>query len=238
MATRAIIDNVGEASGSDPELLVSARHAALLVWNEDEATHQLIDPLNPAFAAEFVDALNRHLQSAGRMIHRVLEGAARSAEGTNVEPFHGVVEVIQNADDQGAGEVRFMLRDGPRGRQMLLVHEGLPVTFHHVAGMMLPYVTTKEDDADQRGRFGIGLKTLRRISDRVSVHSGPYHFGSGAGVSIHNVPAEPPVEGFFDADRATMLVLDLVDFVIDIAARRLDDNFVTFFLAHHRARHW
>src|SRR3569832_229400 len=212
MATGATSEDISVTKGSDPELLAAARHAAALVWNEDEAAHQLVDPLDPAFSAAFVDALNGHLQSAGRMIHRVLEGAARSAEGTNVEPFHGVVEVIQNADDQGAGEVRLMLRDGPRGRQMLLVHEGLPVTSHNVAGMMLPYVTTKEDDADQRGRFGIGLKTLRRISDRVAVHSGPYHFGSGVGVSIHNAAVEPPIEGIFDAHQATMLVQDLIDF--------------------------
>lgn len=212
MATGATFEGIEGEEGDDRALLDAARHAARLVWNEDEAAQQLSDPLDPGFAAAFVEALNGHLQSAGRMIHRVLEGAARSAEGTNVEPFHGVVEVIQNADDQGAGEVRFLLRDGPHGQQMLLVHEGAPVTFHHVAGMMLPYVTTKEDDADQRGRFGIGLKTLRRISDRVAVHSGPYHFGSGAGVSIHNVALEPRIEGFFDADRATMLVLDLVGF--------------------------
>lgn len=212
MAIGATIEGIGGVLGDAHTMLEGARHAAALIWNEDDAAQYLADPLDPNFASAFVEALNGHLQSAGRMIHRVLEGAARSAEGVNVEPFHGVVEVIQNADDQGAGEVRISLRDGPRGRQMLLVHEGLPVTFHHVAGMMLPYVTTKEDDADQRGRFGIGLKTLRRISDRVAVHSGPYHFNSGSGVSIHNSAAEPPIEGFFDAKGATMLVLDLVDF--------------------------
>ncbi|TBZ73809.1 sacsin N-terminal ATP-binding-like domain-containing protein [Rhizobium leguminosarum] len=204
--------DIADVSDDDRKLLEAAHRAATLIWNEDDAVHRIADPFNSDFAAAFVEALNRHLQSAGRMIHRVLEGAARSAEGVNVEPFHGVVEVIQNADDQGAGEVRFSLRDGPRGRQMLLVHDGLPVTFHHVAGMMLPYVTTKEDDADQRGRFGIGLKTLRRISDGVAVHSGPYHFRSGAGVSIQNAPAELPIEDFFDAQRCTMLVLDLVNF--------------------------
>lgn len=172
----------------------------------------MVDPLHPIFATEFVRALDGHIKSAGPMMHRVLEGAANSAEGTNVEPFHGVVEVVQNADDQHAGEVRLTLRDGPRGRQMLLVHDGQPVTLHHVAGMMLPYVTTKADDADLRGRFGIGLKTLRRISDAVAVHSGPYHFGSGAGVSILNVDAEPEISGFFDTARDTMLVLDLQDF--------------------------
>lgn len=78
--------------------------------------------------------------------------------------------------------------------------------------MMLPYVTTKEDQADQRGRFGIGLKTLRRISSRLTVHSGPYHFGSGAGVEIRNAEPEAPVPGFFDTRLDTLLVLDLEDF--------------------------
>lgn len=193
----------------DERLRSLARDAAAAVWNVDDRATEIAEPFEPVFAAAFVEALDGHLRAAGPLVHRVLEGAARGAEGTNVEPFHGIVEVVQNADDQRAGTVRIALRDGDRGRQMLLAHDGEPVTFRNVAGMVLPYLTTKEDDPDQRGRFGIGLKTLRRISDRVAVHSGPYHFGSGAIVSISNVAAEPSIRGFFDADADTLLVLDL-----------------------------
>lgn len=193
-----------------------AREAAAAVWNDQESVREIADPFEPVFSAAFVDALDDLLKSAGPLVHRVLEGAARGAEGTNVEPFHGIVEVVQNADDQRASTVRLALRNGVRGRQMLLVHDGEPVTFRNVAGMVLPYLTTKEDDPDQRGRFGIGLKTLRRISDRVVVHSGPYHFGSGGGAFIESTAPEPSIDGFFNASADTLLVLDLAD--VDEAA--------------------
>ncbi|WP_326914459.1 sacsin N-terminal ATP-binding-like domain-containing protein [Sphingopyxis chilensis] len=197
---------------------IAAKAAAQFIWdaNEDADAGSVaevpIDPMDPAFAAAFIEALNGHLQSTGNLLKKAIRGAARSAEGTNVDPFHGIIEVVQNADDQRATAVRLALRDGPDGRQLLIVHDGTPVTYRNVAGMMLPYVTTKEDEADQRGRFGIGLKTLRRISRGLTVHSGPYHFGTGAEVEIRNAKAEAEIPDFFDIDNDTLIVLDLHDF--------------------------
>ena len=40
--------------------------------------------------------------------------------------------------------------------------------------MTLAFVSTKREEARTRGRFGIGLKTLRRLGTTLSVHCGPY----------------------------------------------------------------
>lgn len=200
------------------DLQIEAKAAAQFIWDEDDEAdagsfaEAPNDPMHPVFAAAFIDALNGHLRSTGNLLKKAIRGAARSAEGTNVDPFHGIIEVVQNADDQRATAVRLTLRDGPDGRQLLIVHDGTPVTYRNVAGMMLPYVTTKEDEADQRGRFGIGLKTLRRISRGLTVHSGPYHFGTGAEVEIRNAEAEASIPDFFDIDTDTLIVLDLENF--------------------------
>jgi hypothetical protein len=58
-------------------------------------------------------------------------------------------------------------------------------------GMALPYLTTKTNRVDQRGRFGIGLKTLNRIAQAIAVHSDPYHF-SGNQLSLVGLDPEPP----------------------------------------------
>ncbi|AJA09873.1 hypothetical protein SKP52_14955 [Sphingopyxis fribergensis] len=199
-------------------LVERAKAAAQFVWDEDDEAEPNPevsvpeDPFSPIFATTFIDALNGHIQATGNLLKKAIKGASRSAEGTNVDPFHGIIEVVQNADDQRARSVRLALRDGPGGRQLLIAHDGFPVTYRNVPGMMLPYVTTKEDEADQRGRFGIGLKTLRRISRRLTVHSGPYHFGSGQGVEIRTADPEAPIPGLFDALTDTLLVIDLDNF--------------------------
>lgn len=116
--------------------------------------------------------------------------------------------MIQNADDLDATEVRFALRDGDEGRQLLIVHDGKPVTCQHVLAMVIPYFTTKEEEADQRGRFGIGLKTLGRLAPWMSIHSEPYHFRSDQ-VSMARMAAEPAIPHFYEPGRDTMIVLRL-----------------------------
>src|SRR5258708_7550743 len=98
-----------------------------------------------------IDALSDALNHAPGAMRRALRRAAKSATGLNVEPLQGLVEVIQNADDLDATEVRFGLRDGDEGRELHIVPNGNPVTCQHVLAMVIPYFTTKEEEADQRG---------------------------------------------------------------------------------------
>jgi hypothetical protein len=119
-----------------------------------------------------------------------------------------LIEVIQNADDLHAHDVRFALRNVGGRQQLLMVHDGDPVAYAHVMAMTLPFLTTKEDDAGQKGRFGIGLKTLARISSALSVHSAPYHF-TARHLSLSTCAPEPALARFYDPEKDTLLVLDL-----------------------------
>jgi hypothetical protein len=49
------------------------------------------------------------LQSSPGVIRRMVKGASAAAEDLNVEPFQGIVEVMQNADDLGARNLRIAL---------------------------------------------------------------------------------------------------------------------------------
>jgi hypothetical protein len=42
--------------------------------------------------------------------------------------------------------------------------------------MSAPWVTTKQDDSEADGRFGIGFKIVHSFCDAVEVHAGHYHF--------------------------------------------------------------
>jgi hypothetical protein len=182
--------------------------AARLIWDDDPEIDAIIDPRTPVFARAMINSSVTILKSSRGLIKKMIQRAAAAAEDLAVAQFQGLVEVIQNADDVRATEVRFALREAESGRQLLIVHNGDPVTCHNVLGMALPFLTTKTERRDQRGRFGIGLKTLRRIASSIAIHSAPYHF-SGDQLLFDWVEPEPGLPGFYAPATDTLLVLDV-----------------------------
>jgi hypothetical protein len=189
---------------------ILAREAAHQVWYEAEDTEFVTELRNEVFAKAFVDELADLLRKAPAATRKVMRGAAGAAESMNVAQFQGLIECVQNADDVRATDVRLALRAVGDERQLLIVHNGQPVTSIHVLGMALPFMTTKTDRDDQRGRFGIGLKTLKRIAHNVAIHSAPYHF-SGDQVSFGWMEPELALPGFYNPATDTLLALTLKD---------------------------
>lgn len=198
-------DTAIDSEHGDPTL---GREAARLLWHDLPETERIHDPRTLEFASAMVRELATLLANSPGVVKKIMSGAAAAAEDLNVGQFQGLVEVIQNADDIGASEVKFALREGPLGRQLLVVHDGLPVTCQHVLAMALPFLTTKTNRPDQRGRFGIGLKTLTRIATSMAVHSAPYHFLIDQG-SLREAPLEAALAEFYDPLLNTLLVLNL-----------------------------
>jgi hypothetical protein len=182
--------------------------AARLIWDDDAAADDIRDPRTPEFARAMINTAVAILRDSRGLLKKMIGRAAAAAGDLAVAQFQGLVEVIQNADDVRATEVRFALRETKTIRQLLVVHNGQPVTCHNVLGMVLPFLTTKTERRDQRGRFGIGLKTLKRIATSVAVHSAPYHFSVDQ-LHFDWVEPEPALPGFYDPQIDTMLVLDL-----------------------------
>jgi hypothetical protein len=150
--------------------------AAQSICEEAPAAALPADPRHSELANRFHTGLADSLRSTPGLIHKMVERAVSAAADLNVEPFQGLVGILQNADDVSARCVRFALISDATRRRPLIVHDRLPVAYHHVAAMILPNVMTKPGQAEQKGRFGIGLKTPHRIARRVLIHSAPYHF--------------------------------------------------------------
>jgi hypothetical protein len=135
-------ENVGvrrSVRKSDSEYAAAGQEAARLIWDDDAGIGVIEDPRHPRFAHGVIDGLAESLQSAPGVLQRVMSRAASAAEDLNVEPYHGLIEIIQNADDVSASEVRFAVREHRAARQLLIVHNGHPVTCHHVLPMT--YIT-------------------------------------------------------------------------------------------------
>lgn len=199
----------------------AGRKAAQLILDEEPDAEGIVDPRTSPFAEGVIEQLAAALAATRGPFRRALTGAAAAAEDLNVEPFHGLIEVIQNADDLQAREVRFAFRTNGGNRQLLIVHNGAPVECHHVLPITLPYLTTKAENPDQKGRFGIGLKTLARISTGLTIHSAPYHFAAEK-LSISRVSPEDAIADFYAPETDTLIVLTLTP-------NFLEDDFSSWF---------
>lgn len=168
-------------------------------------------PQNPSLEwaqgaiAEFAEIIRRQPP----IFRASQKGAEVGASMLSPRPFQGLSEALQNADDLGASELRIALRHSPR-RELLIIHDGKPVSLAHLGAMVLPWLSTKATDDKASGRFGIGQKTLKSLGGPLGMHCAPFHF-----VMLDEAPevVEPAafVAGVYDPDRReTMLVVPLL----------------------------
>jgi len=176
----------------------------------------LTELASPEFAAAAIERLAELIEDQPALFQASRRGSERGAESLSARPFQGIVESIQNGDDLGATELRVALRVNEKRRELLIVHNGAPISLEHVGAMVLPWVSTKADDPSASGRFGIGQKTLRALGGPIDAHCHPYHFRMGEVPAP--CPPEPAIEGFYDPSaRETLLVVPLHD-EVDAAA--------------------
>lgn len=133
-------------------------------------------------------------------------GAERGAESLSARPFQGVLEVLQNADDLGARELRLAIRIRGSRRELLIVHDGDRVLLGHVGAMVLPWVTTKNEDPNASGRWGIGQMTLRALGGPIELHCAPYHFRMEPD-RPHWCRTVSAIDGFYSPERQETLLL-------------------------------
>ena len=184
------------------------RETALRVAENWPHADGLVEHVTAEFANAAVERLAELIAEQPALFQASRRGSERGAESLSARPFQGIVESIQNGDDLDASELRLALRLNGERRELLIVHNGAPISLVHVAAMMLPWVTTKIDDPRASGRFGIGQKTLRALGGPIDAHCDPYHF------RMDEIPApcppEPAIDGFYDpAARETLLVVPL-----------------------------
>ena len=152
----------------------AGRQAAEMAWQAvDDTPIEIKDPLLAEFATAALEHLEELQRQAPGVMRRMLEGSDRGAEGLNADPL---AEVVQNADDAEAREVRIAVVETPRPTLLMAHSGGQRVTIDHVLPMSFAFLSTKRRVADATGKFGIGLTTLKALGERLEVHCPPYHF--------------------------------------------------------------
>ncbi|PHS19332.1 MAG: hypothetical protein COA78_00330 [Blastopirellula sp.] len=187
----------------------AAGHAAAERLAHDWENRDWVPPApTVGWARAAVARLGEIMAEQPSILRASKEGANKGAGTLSPRPFQGLVECLQNADDLGATVLHVAYRAGPRP-DLLIVHNGAPVTLANVGAMLLPWLSTKDADADASGRFGIGQQTLNSLGSPIALHASPFHF-----VMCTDGPElcdpEPSIEGVYDsARRDTMLTVPL-----------------------------
>ena len=182
---------MGEALASEGLQIRSAEEAADQLFNARNGdTVPYCEPNDLPAAEAAVRRLGERFNDLPGYIAEALDAARDSGDLLSSDKLQGISEIIQNADDVDASQVRLVLRP----TDLWVGHDGKPVQLRHVLGLATPWQTTKRGEAAPNGRFGIGLMTLRSISNTLEVHCHPYHVQLGdPTVSPIDPPMPPPV---------------------------------------------
>ena len=193
-------------SGADDEMILLAREAAEQVFNaKGSSSPSVYEPRTLLTARAAVRRLGELFELLPGSVADALEAAAGSGELLSSDRLQGLAEILQNADDAGASEVRLLLRDD----DLLMCHNGEEMQLRHVLGVAMPWFSTKRAESGSFGRFGIGLSALRSISSMIEVHCSPYHVRLGQPVLISIEPAALP--SGFDEDGWTVFRVSLTE---------------------------
>ncbi|MFD4377066.1 sacsin N-terminal ATP-binding-like domain-containing protein [Streptomyces sp. NPDC058486] len=187
---------------------------ALFAQNETGAVTDVPEPEGDAATAAAVERLGERFGELPWRFRRAFDRTKNHAGNLSSDRLQGLSEIVQNAEDLGATDVRILTRD----RDLLVAHNGAPVRLRDVVDMATPWLSSKEDQAESTGRFGIGLMTLQSLSPHLEVHHG--HFRVRLGDPYVSVTDPITVPDWFADDSWTVLRIPLAEGALD--ARTVD----------------
>lgn len=89
------------------------------------------------------------------------------------DPSHFIYEILQNAEDAGASSISFNLFTD----RLEIIHNSKnDFDFDDVDGITGIGISTKKDDLNKIGKFGVGFKSVFAITQSPIIESGQYHF--------------------------------------------------------------
>lgn len=87
------------------------------------------------------------------------------------DPSHFIYELLQNAEDAKAKEVRFELFED----RLDVYHDGIDFNFNDIDGVTGIAILTKQIDLNLIGKFGVGFKSVFAITKTPFIYSGKYN---------------------------------------------------------------
>ncbi|RJF74543.1 hypothetical protein D3875_04500 [Deinococcus cavernae] len=134
----------------------------------------------------FLEELYQDRLDLSRVLQRH-KGLRQVVEEMYPDRGHFIYELLQNAEDTRASSVRFELKKG----QLQFRHNGRTFTDPDVAAITDFGESSKKDDEDKIGRFGIGFKAVFAYSNTPRIWSPTHSFKIEQLVLPVAIPARP-----------------------------------------------
>lgn len=159
-----------------------------------------------------LDNISRHGTESGTVGH-LLSHLLYS------DPTHFLFELLQNAEDAGAGDVKFRLY----ADRLELEHDGRPFSQEDVEGICDLVGSKKKEDLTKIGKFGIGFKSVYSHTNTPMVHSFGQYDQENFAIDLYVQPRAIPVVA---SESGTLFVLpfDLKDKNSDDSFREISDR--------------
>jgi len=87
------------------------------------------------------------------------------------DPSHFIYEILQNAEDEGAKEVRFKLFED----RLDIYHNGKDFDLEDIDGITGIGISKKKEDLTSIGKFGVGFKSVFAVTETPYIFSGEYN---------------------------------------------------------------
>ena len=156
----------------------------------------------------------------------------RMTAGMYADPSHFIIELLQNAEDalgkrpagwDGSKTVSFAVGEDC----VEIAHYGRPFNEEDVRGIVITRSSTKADDLNDIGQFGVGFKSVFNITDRPEIRSGDANFAIEElliPVRLNAIPGIDPEMTLFRLplnDNGIAGREDIIDRLADLDARTL-----------------
>ncbi|MCR4418011.1 MAG: hypothetical protein NUV92_09760 [Ignavibacteria bacterium] len=90
--------------------------------------------------------------------------------GLYTDPSHFIYELLQNAEDEGAKEIRFELFED----RLDVYHNGKDFDLRDIDGVTGIGISKKKEDLNLIGKFGVGFKSVFAVTQNPEIFSGGY----------------------------------------------------------------
>ncbi len=126
-----------------------------------------------AWADAFLSRIRSFREKDGFMHSREAERAAdRLGKQAAADPYRFFWEFWQNADDAKATEICFSINND----HLIITNDGHPFSAREIYSLIFVASTTKADQPNLMGQFGVGSLSLTRFSESPTYSSGYYSF--------------------------------------------------------------
>ena len=88
------------------------------------------------------------------------------------DPAHFIYEILQNAEDANAKNIIFILNEN----SLEINHDGKDFDYKDTDGITGIGISTKKNDINKIGKFGVGFKSVFAITETPRINSGLYNF--------------------------------------------------------------